>query len=1263
MKLLRFALILMLVLVGASAKALELEYGRYNVNAYAHPDCIDTVCQVNFEKTYDTIPLVFFMSTISFLNEQDSPSAIKVLEVTKTYVKFKQKIAPAYRAPADMEDVPMKVIDYVVMEKGVHDFNGVKIIVDEVSTQKYMYRLSTHSSGNGNRNKKERIYFNSYNGQGFTSFTGTPGIIHQVQSINNGEDFWLTSTVTAVNSSYMDISLERHEIDGYKSKNSRQFPTQQERIGFIAAYGSGERDDIKFAVKNQMTINSYDTGDPVSTGCETYADYDENYDVVPIIVASKNTRYGNNGGWLRRCRLETGKSSFMVEEDQDTDSERKHIVERLGYIIFEVPFDVEQCTQFTGPAQTWDTSGSIEIKGSAKISGAVSGTQLGYFDVDAHTNNSCTTGNCVADSSLLVPLFNFASFTPGATDISFNTGTHTVSPGQYDEINIFGDAVVTFTAGDYFADEVNIYGDAEIKVSGQVYIHSNGTEIKGSGKVNLTGVPNDVYFIVHGSNNEFSLKGAARATAFVISENNIELKESGILDGAIASLTAEMKGDARLNGDISSCNQPVYQLQITPSSATELIDHSIPITFNLINSEGNVDTDFYGNLNITPSGNANTCWKATANVSASCIADTSTMPIQAGTATYYLYSSVVVEVATVTAYVVGFPSINASAGPYTFNNSGFIFEPSPFKIIAGKQTDVTIKATRETASGTEVMDDYDGTKTLAITLTSYIIPSTGTIQPSLVNSNITFVDGVGTLSLQYNDAGQINVTVRDNANDIEGVMVVEARPDKLALCDISVQNTVKAHNGTSSGGPAFARAGETFTVRIKPIIYNISESNQCNRATTPNFYSTTGHFALAELNYTLHSPTGGSSGTLTQEGNSYTPNNIYNFTTTSLAASGIVASMNWNEVGSINLTASNSNYDYGEATGIDSDTATIGRFYPYQFELTNNYTQEGQAVSFTYMEQNFKSNFTVTAQSVDKENTITTTTNYGSFAASLLMHLNLVAVDDEKNPVTESNDLTSRLITGNIANTDWYREWTGGTASLPSTVFKFSRVVQQTTPTRITTQDGPYEVRLGLEVNTNSVNCSVNGCTDFVNAIALRNDGSSTYNGRKFTAALDMRYGRLTLDDVGTNSGMDVTVPVRAEYWNGSQFVTNTDDIETDFDGANYCRELIWPSPGSSSADLTGSHTNITSGTSSNLTARQNNSTDGAQEQVRLKLRIGVPPAGESGLTCSGNTSGGFEHLHYNWFGNGDDNPSALVTFGVYRGNDRVIFRGEPRIY
>ncbi|CCO45101.1 hypothetical protein VIBNISOn1_1370006 [Vibrio nigripulchritudo SOn1] len=1276
MKLFRFALTLLLLFMGAGANALELEYGRYNVNAYPHPDCINTVCQVNFEKTYNTVPMVFFMSTISFLNEQDSPSAIKVLEVTNTYVRFKQKIAPDRRAPSSNEDVPMKVIDYVVMEKGIHDFNGVKVIVDEISTQKYMYRLGTNSAGNVNRNKRERIYFNNYSNQGFNSFSGTPGIIHQVQSINNGEDFWLTSTVPVVNRNYFDIALERSEIDGYKSKNSRLYPTQPERIGFIAAYGSGERDDIKFAVKNQITINSYDTGDPVTTGCETYADYDENYDVVPIIVASKNTRYGNNGGWLRRCRLETGKSSFMVEEDQDADSERKHIAERLGYIIFEVPFDVEQCIQFTGPAQTWDTSGQITMVGSSKISGAVNGNQLGYFNVNTHLNNSCTSGNCIANNSLLVPNYNFAAFTPGATSINLNNGTHSVSPGQYDEINISGSAVVTLTAGDYFANEINITGNAEVKVSGQVYLHSKGTVVANSGRVNLSGVPNDIYFVVHGDSSLFRMYGNVDVTAFVIAENNISIEGSSKLTGAMASLTASMSGNTRLNGDISSCNQPVYQLQITPQSATELVGNSIPITFNLINSEGNVDNDFYGNLIITPETSTPPCWKATDQASAACIADTSTMPIQGGTATYYLYSDTVVEVATVTATVVNFPSITASAGPYNFNNTGFIFEPSPLKIIAGQQTNVTIKATRETSgSGTETMDDYDGTKTLQFTPTSHIVPSSGTLQAVLVNSNVVFTDGVGTMTLRYNDAGQINVTVRDDANDIEGVMVVEARPDRLALCDVAVGGVTKSHDGTATSGPGFARAGESFSVRIKPVIFDNTVANDCSRATTPNFHTESGHFAQANLGYSLHSPSGGSAGTLTHENTDIT-GTVYEFKTSANARDGILANLNWNEVGSINLTATSLAYDYGETSGIDSDTIQVGRFYPYQFELTQNYTQEGQApnptyqtAGFTYMEQNFKSEFEVTAQgrnlvpnSDPAQYTFTTATNYGGFAESVAMQLNLVALNNAIDPASANNDLTNRLITGNIANANWFKDWSDGTASIPSTVFEFARLTSQVTP-RITQPDGPYEVRLGLEASEHSMNCSVVGCTNFVDAVQIRNDGSTIYNGRKFTASLDMRYGRLALDDVGTNSGQNVTVPVRAEYWNGSKFVANTDDVETDFDGANYCRQLVWPAGGSTSADLTGSHTNIDNGTSSNLIARQNATVEGTREQVRLKLRIGVPAAGETGLSCAGNNAQELEFLHFNWLGEGDDNPSAIVTFGVYRGNDRVIFRGEPRIY
>jgi MSHA biogenesis protein MshQ len=36
--------------------------------------------------------------------------------------------------------------------------------------------------------------------------------------------------------------------------------------------------------------------------------------------------------------------------------------------------------------------------------------------------------------------------------------------------------------------------------------------------------------------------------------------------------------------------------------------------------------------------------------------------------------------------------------------------------------------------------------------------------------------------------------------------------------------------------------------------------------------------------------------------------------------------------------------------------------------------------------------------------------------------------------------------------------------------------------------------------------------------------------------------------------------------------------------------------------------------------------------------------------------------LQYNWRDKGDEDPSAVVTFGIHRGNDKVIFRGETRL-
>lgn len=160
------------------------------------------------------------------------------------------------------------------------------------------------------------------------------------------------------------------------------------------------------------------------------------------------------------------------------------------------------------------------------------------------------------------------------------------------------------------------------------------------------------------------------------------------------------------------------------------------------------------------------------------------------------------------------------------------------------------------------------------------------------------------------------------------------------------------------------------------------------------------------------------------------------------------------------------------------------------------------------------------------------------------------------------------------------------------------------------------------------------------------------------------RYGRMALDDIGGNSGSTLTIPLRAEFWDGSDFVVNDDDDRSTFNGSNFCKQVIWTSNAvkTTLASLNGSGS-VDDG-EENVTANQNTltGTDSPREQVRLWLRMddSAPTAktGENPVVCSGSDQDQ-PWLRYNWRQLGDEDPSTVVTFGIYRGNDRVIYRGE----
>lgn len=166
----------------------------------------------------------------------------------------------------------------------------------------------------------------------------------------------------------------------------------------------------------------------------------------------------------------------------------------------------------------------------------------------------------------------------------------------------------------------------------------------------------------------------------------------------------------------------------------------------------------------------------------------------------------------------------------------------------------------------------------------------------------------------------------------------------------------------------------------------------------------------------------------------------------------------------------------------------------------------------------------------------------------------------------------------------------------------------------------------------------------------------------------------MVLDAVSGPIGGPISVPLRVEYWDGASFVVNSDDNGSQFKTDVY---YVMSNVDNSSAKLnstaSSSFITVANGKSSRVQAEQ---ITAQREQVRLFLRQGnnssgfgnnSEPEADDSLNA---TNDGWKNsedieqpwLQFNWRDKGDEDPSTVVNFGAYRGNDRIIFRGESNL-
>lgn len=718
-----------------------------------------------------------------------------------------------------------------------------------------------------------------------------------------------------------------------------------------------------------------------------------------------------------------------------------------------------------------------------------------------------------------------------------------------------------------------------------------------------------------------------------------------------------------------------YALTLQPAEAYALICEDQRLEFQVVDNNNQATGNFTGTISVSPAS------ARLALVQGKGSGSNGSYTANANGELWFDLSASASQTVTITGTLNPQGDSNSVSGTYHF---------VPYKlaaddqyVIANKPQTIELKALACNDNGGVVDINYAGTPTIQ---SDWVAPTLGVGSLTFAPS---FTQGVASSELTMEDSGIQTVTMTDSSFDcsgltdcpvegsgvLKGSFTVYSRPWTFAIC--SPDNNAMDGNITDAASEKFTAAGNTFALNIRPLRWvsssgddsspqaggsAIETSAYCSSAVTQNFFSDQSQLAaLVVLSHQVAQPDNGNDGTFNgtlEQLNTTGGNSEY------LPFSGL----SWSEVGVLRVNADISG-TYLEMK-VNQGYREIGRFSPDHLALiSNDWDYADGHTSFVYMNQTIPYQFIVEAQNLQNE----ATTNYSAFSEALIADIKLLAVD------SQGEELGDRIQDYDLQFWDGsgVGAWSGALLSLSSNnAFTFLKQQQSASP-YTTSVDGPYQSGFGLRVTD-----KVDG-VDFASADLDLNASSTLLDtGKAFATQPDIRYGRMALKDVGGTSVSTINIPLRVEYWQGSRFVTNSDDSGSHFATPDdyICRQTVWSQASSSAnATLSGSDTSsnwtkVASGQSSALFAKPASSDESVndRQQIRFWLRLDddtsnasddtrSPQVGETGVTCGAQYTAQ-PWLQYNWRDKGDEDPSAVVTFGIHRGNDKVIFRGETRL-
>ena len=719
------------------------------------------------------------------------------------------------------------------------------------------------------------------------------------------------------------------------------------------------------------------------------------------------------------------------------------------------------------------------------------------------------------------------------------------------------------------------------------------------------------------------------------------------------------------------------------------------LTITAVDSSGNTVTGYTGTLSLsTSTGRGDWSAGSSPAPSGTFVAGAS----NSGAATYTFkagdngvvklrLSHSLAQNVTVTAVDSSISGSSTTSAAISFKDNAFVWaEDLNNKItgsnvvVAGRAHDMQVSLIKKdpTTGSCGVATNFNGSRNLKLWRTdnggpwaapSIVSPalSVPATRPGANNLALTFSAGVATLNLATTDIGKYTLNLDDDSLTYASATVsgsigdLIVRPFTITVSGLTLSGTSNPGGSLASDG-VFGKAGAAFSATVSA--YRWSSTADVTSDGAPDSTA-----AFAQVTAGGLAPGFSSSVTLSPLAGSQTPTSavggvlgsLSNGTVSSFAGgTATVSNLAYSEVGSFQFVTSGVVASF-LSSGVALDAVVfnaagnpvnrVGRFVPAGYTVSGASTTHRSAMacatasSFTYLDEDFTLGFTLTAQ-----NTLgAATKNYVDTFAKLVLttpgNFNLAGIAGST-MFKAGGRLSTSASTGS-----WGAGSTGGTAAVTLTA----------RAARAASADGPHDsAQFGIAPAD----------SDGVTMLTLNLDTDTPANGADSTllGQVPLRHGRLRLQNGMSAANRSLALPVAAQYWNGSAFITNPSDACTRVTAANLSFGNFRKTLTAADAVMAPASVTVNPSGSTFITLRAPSSSHVGSMDLAIALGSGSNPSDQSclktaaGWTAATAASAGanLAALRGAWCGSAaTSDPSARATWGVYRGSNGVIYQRE----